>query len=177
MEKSIIMSTLNIVTYPDKFLRRSAAPVKDIAGTIQKIIENMGYTMYKSNGVGLAAIQVGFDNSLIVYDISQGEGKRSLQVLINPKIIESHGRITSEKEGCLSVPDLRADVKRAESVLVEGFDRDGNPKRIDAEGHLAIVLQHEIDHLNGILFLDHLSVLKKELYKKHIKKKLRGNGA
>ena len=164
---------LNILTYPDNFLRQPAKPVENIDGTTQKIIEDMSFTMYNSKGVGLAAIQVGFDNSLIVYDVSSGEEKRFFQVLINPIIIESTGRIISEKEGCLSVPDLRADVKRAKSVLVEGFDRDGNPRRIDAEGHLAIVLQHEIDHLNGILFLDHISALKRELYKKRIKKQLR----
>ncbi|MDL2123593.1 MAG: peptide deformylase [Deltaproteobacteria bacterium] len=167
------MPMLNILTYPDKFLGQPAKPIKDIDGTTQKMIEDMSYTMYNSKGVGLAAIQVGFDNSLIVYDVSPGEEKRSLQVLINPRIIESNGRIISEKEGCLSVPDLRADVKRAESILVEGFDREGKPMRIDAEGYLAIVLQHEIDHLNGILFIDHISALKRELYKRRIKKQLR----
>jgi len=167
------MSMLNILTYPDKFLRQPAKPVKDIDGTTQKIIEDMSFTMYNSKGVGLAAIQVGLDNSLIVYDVLQGEEKRSLQVLINPRIIESNGRIISENEGCLSVPDLRADVKRAESILVEAFDREGKPMRIDAEGYLAIVLQHEIDHLNGILFIDHISALKRELYKRRIKKQLR----
>jgi len=166
---------LNILTYPDNFLRQPAKPVEDIDGTTQKIIEDMSYTMYESKGVGLAAIQVGLDKSLLIYDVSQSEGERSLQVLINPRIIESHGRIISEKEGCLSVPDLRADVKRAESILVEGFDKEGKPMRIDAEGHLAIVLQHEIDHLNGILFLDYISALKRELYKRRIKKKLREN--
>jgi len=169
------MSKLNILTYPDNFLRQPAKPVEDIDGTTQKIIEDMSYTMYESKGVGLAAIQVGLDKSLLIYDVSQSEGERSLQVLINPRIIESHGRIISEKEGCLSVPDLRADVKRAESILVEGFDKEGKPLRIDAEGHLAIVLQHEIDHLNGILFLDYISALKRELYKRRIKKKLREN--
>jgi peptide deformylase len=169
------MPMLNILTYPDKFLRQSAKPVKDIDGTTQKMIEDMSYTMYESKGVGLAAMQVGFDKSLIIYDVMQSEKKRSLQVLINPRIIESNGRIISEKEGCLSVPDLRANVKRAEFVLVEGFDRDGNPRRIEAEGHLAVVLQHEIDHLNGILFIDHISTLKRELYKRRIKKQLRKN--
>ncbi len=167
------MSALNILTYPDKFLRQSAKPVKNIDATTQKMIANMSYTMHESKGVGLAAIQVGFDQSLILYDLSPGEEKITLQVLINPRIIESNGRIISEKEGCLSLPDLRADVKRAESVLVEGFDRDGNPRRIDAEGYLAIVLQHEIDHLNGVLFIDHISALKRELYKRRIKKQLR----
>jgi peptide deformylase len=167
------MPMLNILTYPDNFLRQPAKPVENIDGTTQKMIEDMSYTMYNSKGVGLAAIQVGFEKSLIIYDVLPGEEKRSLQVLINPKIIESNGRIISEKEGCLSVPDLRADVKRAESILVEGFDREGKPLRIDAEGYLAIVLQHEIDHLNGILFLDHISALKRELYKRRIKKQLR----
>ncbi len=171
------MPMITILTYPDKFLRQPAKPIEDIDGTTQKMIEDMSYTMYGSKGVGLAAIQVGFDKSLIIYDVSQSEGERSLQVLINPRIIESHGRIISEEEGCLSVPDLRADVKRAESVLVEGLDREGKPLRIDAEGHLAIILQHEIDHLNGILFIDHISALKRELYKRRIKKKLRENSA
>jgi peptide deformylase len=164
---------LNILTYPDIFLRQPTKPIENIDGTTQKIIEDMSYTMYESKGVGLAAIQVGFDKSLIIYDVSPSEEKKSLQVLINPRIIESHGRIISEKEGCLSVPDLRADVKRAEFILIEGFDREGKPMRIDAEGYLAIVLQHEIDHLNGILFLDHISALKRELYKRRIKKQLR----
>ncbi|MBW2741121.1 MAG: peptide deformylase [Deltaproteobacteria bacterium] len=167
------MPMLNILTYPDNFLRQPAKPVEDIDGTTQKMIADMSYTMYGSKGVGLAAIQVGFDKSIILYDVLQSEEKRSLQVLINPRIIESNGRIISEKEGCLSVPDLRANVKRAKSILVEAFDKDGNPKRIDAEGYLAIVLQHEIDHLNGILFIDHISTLKRELYKRHIKKQLR----
>ena len=167
------MSMLNILTYPDKFLRQPTKLIEDIDGTTQKMIEDMSYTMYESKGVGLAAIQVGFDKSLIIYDVSPSEENRSLQVLINPRIVESNGRIISEEEGCLSVPDLRADVKRAESVLVEGFNREGKPMRIDAEGHLAIVLQHEIDHLNGILFIDHISALKRELYKRRIKNQLR----
>ena len=167
------MSALNILTYPDKFLRQPAKPVKDIDGKTQKMIEDMVYTMYESKGVGLAAIQVGFDKSLIIYHLSPGEEKRSFQVLINPRIIESNGRIISENEGCLSVPDLKADVKRAKSVLVEGFDSEGKPIRIDAEGYIAIVLQHEIDHLNGILFIDYISALKRELYKRRIKKQLR----
>ena len=171
------MSTLNIVTYPDKFLRQHTKPVINIDETIQKLIEDMAYTMCNSQGVGLAAIQVGFDKSLILYDMTPEEKDTSIQVLINPKIIESQGRILSEKEGCLSLPELRSNVKRSKSVLVEGFDRHGNPMRIDAEGYLAIVLQHEIDHLNGILFIDHIGTFRKELYKKHLKKKLRENSA
>ncbi len=133
----------------------------------------MSSTMYEAPGVGLAAIQVGFDQSIIVYDISPRDEKRSLHVLINPKIISSEGTTISESEGCLSVPDLRADVKRSASILIEGFDRKEKALRIEAHGYLAVVLQHEIDHLNGILFIDRISSLKRGLYKRRIKKMLR----
>jgi len=167
------MSILTVLTYPDKFLSQSAKPVENIDGTIQNMIEGMSSTMYESPGVGLAAIQVGFDQSIIVYDISPRDENRSLHVLINPKIISSEGTTISESEGCLSVPDYRADVKRSASILVEGFDRKEKPLRIEAHGHLAVVLQHEIDHLNGILFIDRISSLKRGLYKRHIKKMLK----
>ncbi|MFV9644881.1 MAG: peptide deformylase [Desulfobacterales bacterium] len=167
------MSTFTILTYPDKFLSQSAKPVENIDGTIQNIIEDMSSTMYEAPGVGLAAIQVGFDQSIIVYDISPRDENRSLHVLINPKIISSEGTTISENEGCLSVPDLRADVKRSASILVEGFDGKEKPLRIEALGHLAVVLQHEIDHLNGILFIDRISSLKRGLYKRRIKKILK----
>lgn len=133
----------------------------------------MAETMYDAPGMGLAAIQVGCDKSILVYDVSPPDENRFLQVLMNPKIISSEGEMISENEGCLSVPDYRADVKRAGSILVEGLDKEGNPLRIEAEGFLAIVLQHEIDHLNGTLFIDHISALKRQLYKKRIKKMLK----
>jgi peptide deformylase len=167
------MTALDVLTYPDKFLRQPAKPVEEIDENIQKLIENMTETMYEAPGVGLAAIQVGYDKSLLIYDIAPKEEKRSLQVLINPRIITSEGTMISENEGCLSVPDFRADVRRAASVLVEGLDRSGKPLRLEAEGILAIVLQHEIDHLNGTLFIDRISSLKRELYKRRMKKKLK----
>ena len=167
------MTILHILTYPDKFLTQPTKPVENVDGTIQQIIEDMAATMYNAPGVGLAAIQVGFDKSIIVYDVSPREAKQSLQVLINPRIVASEGEILSEEEGCLSVPDFRADVKRAASVLVEGLDRDGNPLSISADGLLALVLQHEIDHLKGSLFIDRISALKRELYKRRVKKKLK----
>ena len=167
------MTILHILTYPDKFLTQPTKPVGNVDGTIQQIIEDMAATMYNAPGVGLAAIQVGFDKSIIVYDVSPREAKRSLQVLINPRIVTSEGEMLSEEEGCLSVPDFRADVKRAASVLVEGLDRDGNPLSISADGLLALVLQHEIDHLKGSLFIDRISALKRELYKRRVKKKLK----
>ena len=167
------MNKLNILTYPDKFLSRPTQPLDNIDGKVQEMIDKMALTMYDAPGVGLAAIQVGWDKSLLIYDVSPRDESRSLHVLINPKIITKEGEIVSENEGCLSVPDFRADVKRAASITVEGNDRDGKPLKIDAEGILAIVLQHEIDHLNGTLFIEHISALKRQMYKRRMKKKLK----
>jgi peptide deformylase len=109
----------------------------------------------------------------LIYDIAPRDEKRDLQVLINPRIITKEGELLSENEGCLSVPDFRADVKRAANIAVEGHDREGKPIRMDAEGLLAIVLQHEIDHLSGTLFIEHISSLKRQMYKRRIKKQIK----
>ena len=167
------MSKLKILTYPDNFLRQPVHPLDDIDGDVQQMIDQMSETMYEAPGVGLAAIQVGWNKSLLIYDIAPPEEGRSLNVLINPRIVHQEGELVSENEGCLSVPEFRADVKRSASILVEGVDREGRPLRLEAHGMLAIVLQHEIDHLNGKLFIDHISALKKQLYTRRIKKKLR----
>lgn len=167
------MSDLNILTFPDAFLKKNTKPVLNIDGKLQDVIDAMGNTMYNAPGVGLAAIQVGIDQSFLVYDLAPQDENRNLQVLINPKIIESEGHTLSENEGCLSVPDLRADVKRFARVLVEGVDREGKPLRLEADGMLAIVLQHEIDHLNGTLFIDYISALKRQMYTRKIKKRLK----
>ncbi len=167
------MSKFNILTYPDKFLSQPTQPLDNIDGKVQEIIDKMALTMYDAPGVGLAAIQVGWDKSVLIYDVSPKDEGLSLQVLINPRIITSEGEIVSENEGCLSVPDFRADVKRAAAITVEGHDRHGNPLKIDAEGMLAIILQHEIDHLNGTLFIKHISSLKRQMYKRRVKKQLR----
>lgn len=167
------MSTLKIVTYPDKFLSRPTQPVKNIDGNLQKLVKDMAETMYQAPGIGLAAIQVGVNKSLLIYDIAPKDEQRCLQVLINPKIVLSEGSTLSEDEGCLSVPDFRADVKRASAVIVEGYDQNEKPLRIEAEGFLSVVLQHEIDHLNGILFIDRISALKRGIYKRKVKKNLR----
>ena len=167
------MKTLDIVTYPDNLLKNPTRAVENIDGKLQGLIDAMGATMYLAPGVGLAAIQVGIDKSLLVYDIAPKEEGRMLSVLINPKIVAREGEILSEDEGCLSVPDLRANVKRAARILVEAADRDGNPLKIEAEGFLAIVLQHEIDHLNGTLIVDHISALKRQMYTRRILKKLK----
>jgi peptide deformylase len=167
------MSPFQIYTYPDKILMQPAKLVDTIDGSIQNVIDRMACTMYEAPGVGLASTQVGIDKSILIYDISPRDEKQDLHVLINPKIISSEGEMISENEGCLSVPEYRADVKRAGIILVEGVDRDGNPIRLEAENLLAIVLQHEIDHLNGKLFIDRISKLKRELYRKRVQKQLK----
>ena len=167
------MALLEIVTYPEKILSQPTHLIENIDDKIQNLIENMAQTMYRAPGVGLAAIQVGINKSLMVYDISPKDEKRSLQVLINPRIVSREGSMLSEDEGCLSVPDFRSDVKRAAAVIVEGIDRNEKPVRIEAEGFLAVVLQHEIDHLNGILFIDRISTLKRGIYKRKVMKNLR----
>lgn len=164
---------LEILTYPNQFLIKPTEPVQNIDGKLQKIIDRMAATMYKAPGVGLAAIQVGIDQSFLIYDLTSQDQKRNLQALVNPTIISKEGEILSENEGCLSVPDYRADVKRAAKILVEGFDRNGKPIRFEARGYQAVVIQHEIDHLSGTLFIDHISALKRELYKRRIRKKLK----
>jgi peptide deformylase len=167
------LALLDILTYPDEFLSTLTKPVKNIDGKLQEFFKNMADTMYAAPGIGLAATQVGVDQSVILYDIAPQGEERDLSILVNPVIVAKEGELLSENEGCLSVPDYRADIKRAERVLVEAYDREGNPLRIEAEGMHAIVLQHEIDHLNGTLFINHISRLKRQLYERKIKKKLR----
>ncbi len=167
------MANLDILTYPDKFLRKNTIPIENINGALQTIFDNMAATMYKAPGIGLAAPQVGIGQSFIIYDIMQQEEGHDLRVLVNPTIITREGEILSENEGCLSLPEFRADVKRAERVLVEGVDRDGNPLRFEAEGMHAVVIQHELDHLNGILFIDYVSALKRQMYNRKVKKEMK----
>ncbi|MBW2338448.1 MAG: peptide deformylase, partial [Deltaproteobacteria bacterium] len=128
------MNKLDILTYPNKTLTQKTSPLDKINGKVQEMIDDMATTMYAAPGVGLAAIQVGWDKSVLLYDVSPREESRVLHVLVNPKIITREGEIISEDEGCLSVPDFRADVKRSEFVTVEGHDREGRPIRLDAEG-------------------------------------------
>ena len=167
------MPILKILTYPDHTLRQPTNELDNIDGDVQKMIDQMASTMYDAPGVGLAAIQVGWDKSVLIFDISPSDQNRSLQVLINPRIIDQEGEILSENEGCLSVPEFKADVKRYASILVQGVDREGRPVELEAQGMLAIILQHETDHLKGKLFIDHVSALKRQLYTRRMKKKLR----
>ena len=167
------MSLLEILEYPDEILSKPVLPVTVINGDLQQRIDDMAQTMYHAPGVGLAASQVGINQCVLVYDVSPRDDKRALHVLINPRIVCQEGEFLSENEGCLSVPEYRSDVVRFSQIQVEGVDRDGKPLSFAADGYLAVVLQHEIDHLQGILFIDRISALKRTLYKKRIKKRLK----
>ena len=163
---------MKIYTYPEHVLREKAERVENIDEEIQNLIDGMAETMYVAPGIGLAANQVGVPKQVIVYDVSPKEDGKNLSVLINPEIVLAEGSITFE-EACLSVVDFSADVDRNAQVKVRGVDREGNPVDIEADGLLAVCLQHEIDHLKGTLFIDHVSSLKRALYKKRLKKKLK----
>lgn len=163
------MAILPIFKYPNPILRQKTKPVNEFDAKLAALISDMAETMYDAPGVGLAAPQVGVARKIIVYDVAPAEEKGAFSALINPKIIEAEGREIGE-EGCLSVRELCAEVSRASRIVVDAQAIDGTPVIIEAEGWLARVLQHEIDHLNGILFIDHLSSLKRALYKKKLKK-------
>jgi peptide deformylase len=124
------MSKLKILTYPEPILRQPTNALENIDGDVQKMIDQMAATMYDAPGVGLAAIQVGWNKSVLIYDISSSEQNPSLQVLINPRLVDQQGEMLSENEGCLSVPEFRADVKRYESIIVAGVDREGRPVKL-----------------------------------------------
>ena len=166
--------TLTIYRYPDPVLRAKAQPVESIDGNLQELIDSMTQTMYKAPGIGLAAPQVGESIRLVVYDVTPPEDGYKINVIINPEIVSSEGSIIYE-EACLSVYDFSADVTRSEKIVVKALDREGNPIEIEAEGLHAVCLQHEIDHLNGILFIDHISTIKRSLYKKRLKKILKNS--
>jgi peptide deformylase len=163
---------MKIYKFPEPVLREQAEPVENIDEKIQKLIDAMGETMYAAPGIGLAANQVGEPIQLLVYDLTPKEKGRSLCVLINPEIVATEGEILHD-EACLSVIDFSAEVKRHAMVKVRGIDRHGKPVDVEAEGLMAICLQHEIDHLNGKLFIDHISSLKRALYKRRLKKMLK----
>ncbi len=166
------MAVLDICKYPDPVLLKKAAPIQKIDGPLKRLIQDMIETMYTAPGIGLAANQVGKLVRLIVFDVTPKDQDRNPAVLINPEIVEAEGEQTLE-EGCLSVPDYYSDVKRSAKVLVRGLDAEGKPMEVCGEGILATVLQHEIDHLDGILFIERISALKRALYKKRVLEKLK----
>lgn len=174
------MAIRNILTFPEKSLLQPSVKVESIDDEIKTLIADMGETMFDAPGVGLAAPQVGVNKRVIVYDIHAGNSEddgstNEFKALINPEIIEASGSIISEKEACLSVVDYSADVKRYETVVVKALDIDNNPIEFKADGILSVIMQHEIDHLDGILFINRISVLKRSLYKKKLAKELNSN--
>ena len=165
------MTMRTILTYPNPILRQKAHPVMTFDKELQQIVDDMAETMYDAPGIGLAAIQIGDLRQLIIVDISKDKGEKKYMPLVNPRIIGSEGHQIDE-EGCLSVPDITSKVKRFRKIIVSYQDITGEAREITAEERFAVVLQHEIDHLHGILFIDHLSPLKRQLYKKRVKKML-----
>jgi len=143
------MSIRKIVQYPDPVLKQKAKPVTKFHERLHKLLDDMAETMYDARGVGLAAPQVGILKRVIVVDVGDG-----LYEMVNPEIVEKTGEQIAPPEGCLSIPGLLGDVRRAQWIRVRGQDRHGNPIELEAEGYLARAFQHEIDHLNGILFID-----------------------
>jgi peptide deformylase len=166
------MAFLEIRKYPDEILTKKAEPVDSVDDSLRRLADDMLETMHAAPGLGLAAPQVGVSKRLIVVDVGYKEGEKADPVvLFNPEIIEAEGTIEFE-EGCLSLPDFNVMVSRAERVVVRGLDMEGKEIEIEADGFMAVVLQHEIDHLDGILLLDRASMLKRQFYKKRIKKQL-----
>ncbi len=166
------MSILTIVTFPDPILSVKAREVDDVDGELKKLMEDMLETMYYAPGVGLAAPQVGVDKRIIVIDAG-GEQKREPILLANPEVLSREGELVYE-EGCLSLPEFHDKINRNEKVRVRGINEKGKEAVYDAEGLLAVVFQHEIDHLDGILIINKVSSLKRSIYKRKVRKGLIG---
>ncbi|NTU41564.1 MAG: peptide deformylase [Nitrospirales bacterium] len=159
------MSILEIKKYPEDVLKKKSLPVSVIDDSLQRLIDDMIETMHAAPGIGLAAPQVGVSQRVIVLDLSSDEEKHPVIALINPEILEAGG-LTDSEEGCLSIPEYSTTIKRANKVGVKGLDREGKEVVIEAEGLLARALQHEIDHLEGLLIVDRMSSIKREFFRK-----------
>jgi peptide deformylase len=166
------MAVLEILKYPHPVLKKRSETVSRIDEEVRELIHNMRETMYGAGGIGLAACQVGVPRRVIVLDVSPMDPQHSFFALVNPEIISEEGEIDHE-EGCLSVPDCLEKVKRKEKVCVRGLSPQGMEIEIKGDGILAIALQHEIDHSNGVLILDRMSRLKREIYRNKLKKEKR----
>ncbi len=164
------MTTLTILEYPDPRLRTKAAPVREVDDALRKLMDDMRETMYADKGIGLAATQVDVHLRVIVIDVS--EERNQPLFLVNPQILTAEGRARGE-EGCLSVPGIYDKLDRAQRIRVRALGRDGQPFELDAEGLLAVCIQHEIDHLDGKLFVDYLSELKRQMIRRRLDKERR----
>jgi peptide deformylase len=162
-----LLSVLTILEFPDERLRKKAVTVKTVDGNVKKLVDDMLETMYTAKGVGLAATQVNIHQRIVVIDVS--EEKDNPLCLINPEIIEKDG-VEESEEGCLSVPGFFEKVKRAEHIRVKAINREGQPFEFEANDLLAVCVQHELDHLEGKLFVDYISTLKRQRIKKKLEK-------
>jgi peptide deformylase len=156
------MAPREILILPDKRLRQVSAPVKKIDAGIRTLVEEMFETMYDAPGIGLAAIQIGAPKRVVTMDLAKKDEPKAPQVFINPEILWVSEDKATYEEGCLSIPEYYGDVERPAQVKVKFLDLEGEPQEIEANGLLATCLQHEIDHLNGVLFIDHMSKLKRD---------------
>ncbi|MBB3442746.1 peptide deformylase [Sinorhizobium sp. B11] len=157
------MTIKPLIILPDPLLRQVSQPIERVDADLQRLSDDMLETMYDAPGIGLAAIQIGVPRRMLVIDLSkEGEEKQPL-IFINPEIVRSSDERSVYEEGCLSIPDYYAEVERPANVTVKYLDREGKEQSVEADGLLATCLQHEIDHLNGVLFIDHISRLKREM--------------
>ena len=173
------MTIKPLIILPDPILRQVSQPIETVDGEVKKLADDMLETMYDAPGIGLAAIQIGVARRMLVLDVSKdGEDKKPL-VFINPEIVAASDARSVYEEGCLSIPDYYAEVERPAAITVKYLDRDGRQQLTEADGLLATCLQHEIDHLNGVLFIDHISKLKREMVIRKFTKaaKMRGSKA
>jgi peptide deformylase len=164
------MAVRDILIIPDKRLRLKSEPVKAVDKTLRALIDDMFETMYAAPGIGLAAIQIGEARRVVTMDLAKKDEPKQPQVFINPEVTWSSGEKAIYEEGCLSIPEYYEEVERPKSVKVKYLDLDLKPQEIEAEGLLATCLQHEIDHTNGVLFIDHISKLKRDMVVKKFKK-------
>ena len=169
------MTVLEIKLLPDPILRKKASPLEKVSEEVKKILNDMAETMYNAPGIGLAGNQIGVLKRLVVMDCSTDEEDPNLIKMINPEIVNSSDEKEELEEGCLSIPDHKSIVKRPANVKVKYLNIDGIEQTLDAEGLLAACVQHEIDHLNGILFVDHISRIKRDMILRKVKKQLREN--
>ena len=164
------MAIKKILVEPNKLLRQVSQPVDEVNKEIQKLMDDMLETMYSANGIGLAAIQIGVPKNLVVIDLLTKEKKKDPMFFVNPKILKKSSKMSKYEEGCLSIPNLFAEVQRPSECEVEYLDYEGRKKILKASGLLATCIQHEIDHLKGILFIDYLSKLKRDIILKKLSK-------
>ena len=164
------MATRPILTAPDPRLKAVSTDVERVDDAVRKLIDDMADSMYAADGIGLAAVQIGVPKRVIVMDLDQKDGKKNPRIFINPKILWTSEETATYEEGCLSVPEVWEDVDRPARIRCEYLDRDGKAQVLDADGLLSTCLQHEMDHLQGVLFIDHISKLKRSMALRKLQK-------